>query len=217
MTTVVAGFVLGLAGSLHCVAMCGPLVGVIAPVFGRRLAPAFWYQTGRVASYVAIGALAGLAGAAAGLAGFGRGLSIAAGLLMVLAALGLAARSFSRIGVWWTAQLSKVLRAVGHARVAHPTASALGAGLANGALPCGLVYAAGLAAATTNGPWEGAAVMLAFGAGTAPMMLGIWTSASRLPTAVRQRLRVLTPAALGIVGVMLLLRGVAQVAQQHSH
>jgi sulfite exporter TauE/SafE len=110
-----------------------------------------------------------------------------------------------------------VLRAVGNARVAFPTASALGAGLANGALPCGLVYAAGLAAATTDGPLEGATVMLAFGAGTVPMVLGVWTSASRLPVAVRQRLRVLTPAALGIVGVMLLLRGVAQVAQQHVH
>ena len=37
MTTLLAGLALGLAGSLHCVAMCGPLVGVMAPVFGRRL------------------------------------------------------------------------------------------------------------------------------------------------------------------------------------
>ncbi len=216
MTTVIAGFVLGLAGSLHCAAMCGPLVGVIAPVFGRRMVPALWYQAGRVLSYVSIGTLAGLVGAAAGLTGLGRGLSIAAGVLMLLAALGLATRSFSRVGTWWTAQLSRVLRTVGRARVAFPRASVLGAGLANGALPCGLVYAAGLAAATSAGPLEGAAVMLAFGAGTAPMMLGLWTSAARLPAAVRQRLRALTPAALGIVGVLLVIRGVA-AATGHSH
>lgn len=216
MTTLATGFVLGVIGSLHCVAMCGPLVGVVAPVFGRRLAPALWYQTGRVASYVAIGALAGLAGAVAGLAGFGRGLSIAAGILMLLAAMGLAAHSISRVGTWWTAQLSKVLRVVGHARAAYPAASALGAGLANGALPCGLVYAAGLAAATSAGPLEGAAVMLAFAAGTVPMMLGLWTSASRLPATIRQRLRVLTPAALAVVGILLVIRGVA-AASGHGH
>jgi len=217
MTTVMAGFVLGLAGSLHCAAMCGPLVGVIAPVFGRRPAPALWYQAGRVLGYVSIGTIAGLAGAVAGLAGLGRGLSIVAGVLMLLAALGLATRSFQRVETWWTAQLSRVLRTVGHARAALPTASALGAGLANGALPCGLVYAAaGLAAATSAGPLEGAAVMLAFGAGTAPMMLGLWTSAARLPAAVRQRLRALTPAALGIVGILLVIRGVAATTG-HSH
>lgn len=216
MTTLVAGFVLGVAGSLHCIAMCGPLVAVVAPVFGRRSTPAVWYQSGRLGSYVAIGVLAGFAGVAAGAAGFGRGLSVVAGIAMLGMALGQVTSFHSRSGVWWTRQLSRLLGAVARARATHPLASALGAGIVNGVLPCGLVYASAMVAAAAGGPVEGAAVMLAFGLGTAPMMLGIWTGASRLPAGWRLRLRMLTPAALAAVGVLLVLRGVAG-AGPHIH
>jgi sulfite exporter TauE/SafE len=216
VTILLAGLVLGLAGSLHCVAMCGPLVGVVAPVFGRRVAPALWYQAGRLGGYVAIGAVAGLAGAAAGLAGLGRGFSVVAGVAMLLTAAGYVSGSHSSAGAWWTRQLTRLLGIVANARQSRPTASAFGAGVVNGVLPCGLVYAAALAAATAGGPLEGTGVMAAFAAGTAPVMLGVWTSASRVPASVRRRLRVLTPAALAIVGVMLVLRGIAGGAQ-HIH
>ncbi|MCC7044757.1 MAG: sulfite exporter TauE/SafE family protein [Acidobacteria bacterium] len=216
MTTLAAGLVLGLAGSLHCVAMCGPLVGVVSPVFGRRVTPALWYQSGRLGSYVTVGAIAGLAGAAADLAGVARGLSVVAGVAMLLMAVGQAARSQTRLGGWWTRQLTRALTAVAGVRGAHPTVSAFGAGAVNGALPCGLVYAAAMAAATTGGALEGTAVMLAFGAGTLPVMLGLWTAAARVPAAVRERLRGFTPAALAVVGVILVLRGFAGAAR-HIH
>src|SRR3990172_8189392 len=45
------------------------------------------------------------------------------------------------------------------------------AGLAWGALPCGLLYGALAASAFAGTPWGGAAAMLAFGAGTAPWLL----------------------------------------------
>jgi sulfite exporter TauE/SafE len=217
VTTLVAGLVLGLAGSLHCVAMCGPLVGVVSPVFGRRVAPALWYQSGRLGSYVIVGAIAGLVGAAADLAGVARGLSVVAGVVMLLMAVGQAARSQTRLGGWWTRQLTRALSAVAGARGAHPTVSAFGAGVVNGALPCGLVYAAAMAAATTGGALEGTVVMLAFGAGTLPVMLGMWTAAARVPAVVRERLRGFTPAALAVVGVILVLRGFAGATQQHMH
>jgi sulfite exporter TauE/SafE len=212
-----AGLTLGLAGSLHCVAMCGPLVGLVAPVLGRRLLPALLYQLGRVSTYALIGALAGLAGAGAGLAGLGRGLSVAAGIVMLVTAAGRTVRSRPIVSAWWTRHLTRALGAVAGIRAAHPRASAVGAGAVNGALPCGLVYVAALAAATTGGPSGGAGVMLAFGAGTMPVMLGLWTTASSMPMAIRRRLRVLTPAALVVVGVLLVLRGVAATAAQHAH
>ena len=216
MTTLAAGLLLGLAGSLHCAAMCGPLVGVVAPVFGRRSTPGLWYQAGRFGTYVAIGTLAGLAGAAAGLAGLGRGLSVAAGVLMLLTAMGQITSIRVPAGAWWTRQLTRLLGVVARARAAHPAASAMGAGVVNGALPCGPVYAAALLASTAAGPAGGAAVMLAFGLGTAPVMLGIWTTTTRVPAALRQRLRGVTPAALAVVGVILVLRGFAGAAQ-HMH
>ncbi len=213
----VAATALGLAGSLHCVAMCGPLVGVVAPVLGRRLWPALLYQIGRVWSYAVIGALAGMAGASVGLIGLGRGLSVVAGVTMLGMAVGQAVRFPSAVGAWWTRHLARALGVVAGTRARHPRASALGAGAINGALPCGLVYAAALVAATTGRPLDGAGVMLAFGAGTVPMLLGIWIAASALATASRRRLAMLTPAALAVVGVLLVLRGVAATAGPHVH
>ena len=49
-----------------------------------------------------------------------------------------------------------------------------------GWLPCGMVYAALLLAASAGGAVEGASVMLAFGAGTLPALLSAGVVASRL-------------------------------------
>jgi sulfite exporter TauE/SafE len=57
--------------------------------------------------------------------------------------------------------------------------------------------------------------MLAFGAGTLPAMLGMWATAARVPAVVRQRLRGFAPAALGVVGVLLVLRGLVVAGGGH--
>ena len=94
-----AAFFLGLAGSLHCAAMCGPLV--LAVNAARRQDPAspradfaaetlstiFAYHGGRLVTYGILGAVSGLIGAAIVFAGFQRWISIAAGCLILLGAL----------------------------------------------------------------------------------------------------------------------------------
>src|SRR3569833_2867455 len=54
-------------GSVHCVAMCGPLIGLQGGARSVRLAAI--HSFGRLLTYVAIGAVAGLAGNAHALAG----------------------------------------------------------------------------------------------------------------------------------------------------
>ncbi|HEY6038288.1 MAG TPA: sulfite exporter TauE/SafE family protein, partial [Kofleriaceae bacterium] len=54
-------------GSVHCVAMCGPLIGLQGGARSVRLAAI--HSLGRLLTYVAIGALAGVAGNALDLAG----------------------------------------------------------------------------------------------------------------------------------------------------
>ncbi len=217
MTPLLAGLALGAAGSLHCAAMCGPLVGVMAPVFGRRWSAVLWYNAGRLFSYVLIGVAAGLLGATAHAAGAGRGLSIVAGALMVLTALGQVARPRRLLGAWWTQRLSGVMARLGHVRASRPHFSAALAGSLNGALPCGLVYTAALAAATAREPLQGAAVMVMFGLGTAPAMMAVWLSTASVPSALRVRLRALAPVAVGLVGLLLIVRGVADSAKaQHA-
>src|SRR5210317_1990819 len=82
--------VLGIAGSFHCIGMCGPIAFVI-PVdrsFKTKLIyQTFLYHIGRLISYSLIGLLFGLVGKGLYLAGFQQRLSILIGLLMIFLVL----------------------------------------------------------------------------------------------------------------------------------
>ncbi len=84
------GFVVGLLGSLHCVGMCGPIVaalpqgegGKLSFLYGRLL-----YNCGRVITYALIGLVFGLIGKTIFMAGYQQGLSIAIGVVIILAVI----------------------------------------------------------------------------------------------------------------------------------
>ncbi|HAA12046.1 MAG TPA: hypothetical protein DCE41_10250 [Cytophagales bacterium] len=80
-------------------------------------------------------------------------------------------------------------------------------GLLNGFLPCGLVYLALAGAMATYHPLEGAAYMAAFGLGTLPLMIGLTTLGPLLTPALRARFRAAVPYVVGVMGVVLILRG----------
>lgn len=211
--TVVAGALLGLLGSGHCVGMCGPLVLAVGlPARGAsagvRLVHVVTYHMGRIATYALLGLVAGAAGSAIALAGLGRVLAVAGGVLLVAAALGpgLLRRQYSWTGAW----IGAAARAGALARgwqAGHPLAGRFGAGLANGLLPCGLVYAA-LATALASGSVGGAVLtMTAFGAGTVPALAALSLSAAHLSIEWRRRLSRVAPIGLAIVGVLLIVRG----------
>ena len=63
---------------------------------------------------------------------------------------------------------------------------AFGLGALWGWLPCGMVYAVLLTALALGTWWEGALLMLAFGAGTLPNLLGIGFVSSTLMMRVRR-------------------------------
>ncbi len=78
---------LGLLGSLHCAAMCGPLMLALpmAPGgVGRFFAGRIFYQLGRIATYCLLGVIAGAVGKSVYLAGLQRWLSIALGVAILL-------------------------------------------------------------------------------------------------------------------------------------
>jgi sulfite exporter TauE/SafE len=213
-----AAFILGLAGSLHCAAMCGPLLLAVGAARRREAAqgPAGFdsgeilhgvaYHGGRLFTYVCLGAISGLIGAAFVFAGFQRWISIAAGGLILLGVLtswrtrwsGLAGRAGSAV----KSQFGRLFR--------HRNAGA-GAllGALNGLLPCGLVYAACAAAAATGTVRAGAAAMLAFGAGTLPMMLSISLAGRAVGWVNPLRLKRVVLACATTVGVLLIVRGLA--------
>jgi len=202
-------FLLGLVGSAHCAGMCGPLALALPATGSTRttfLAGRLLYNAGRLVTYAALGAIFGLLGQSFALAGFQRWISLAAGVVILLSLLvssrftvGLPA--ITAVG-WLKTSFSQLLQK-------RSLASVFLLGLLNGLLPCGLVYAA-VAGATAIGSFVGGALaMLVFGLGTVPMMLGFSLLGPRLHTVLRFRLQRFIPASLAIVGVLLVLRGLA--------
>jgi len=182
-----AAFAAGLLGDVHCAGMCGGIVGTLAlqargPAWGRQLA----YNAGRIFAYVAAGTAAGLAGGIA--AGGGAWLEARMALFLLanvaMIFLGLYVAGWSRVVLAVEAAGRPVWRRIEPiARRMLPidsTAKALGAGLAWGWVPCGLVYGMLVVAAASGSAAQGALVMAAFGLGTLPNLLAAGLAAQRL-------------------------------------
>ena len=208
-----AALVAGLAASGHCAAMCGGIAGALAmrdreAGTGTRLANVLAYNLSRVVSYAAAGAIAGLLGGALLRAVNVSALSVAfrvlSGLIMIAAA--------GRLLFGW--RLLDPLEAAGSGlwrRIAPLAAAkrgpggvraAIGLGLAWGWLPCGMTYSMLLLAATTASAPLGAAVMLAFGAGTLPSMVTAGIAFDRVARVLATRLSLRR-----VAGFLLLLFG----------
>lgn len=186
-TVALTAFVVGLLGGVHCVAMCGGVVSMLtlglAPErrgrFATLLGLQLGYNLGRVAGYTMAGALLGGLGAvlieSTGLQALQRVLYAVTALVML--ALGL------YLGGWWRGLVAveraggllwRRLEPLGRRLLPIRTGvQALGVGLVWAWLPCGLVYSALILALGTGSPLHGALVMLAFGLGTLPNLLGI--------------------------------------------
>jgi uncharacterized protein len=214
MSEHLAGLMLGLAGSLHCAVMCGPLMltlrrggGAGATGRGSGVVPLVAYHAARLAAYGTAGIAAGAAGDGATMLGAGRALAWVGGVVLLASAashltvrpllpLPSPTRLLARLG---SASRLQTTRA--------PLVGALVAGALNACLPCGMVYAALTVAASTGAASDGLRFMLLFGVGTVPALLGTWLVAGMLTPVVRRRLRYSTPVALAVVGLLLIARG----------
>ena len=202
-------FMLGLLGSAHCAGMCGPLALALPATGNARatfLAGRVLYNLGRIVTYAALGAVSGLLGRGFVLAGFQRWISLAAGAAILVSVFVSSRFALSLPAVTAVGCLKIALGSLLQIRSLD---SIFSLGLLNGLLPCGLVYAACAAATATGHVLDGALAMFAFGLGTVPMMLGLSLAGPRLHTLLRFKLQRLVPASLAIVGLLLVLRGLA--------
>ncbi len=202
-------FLLGSLGSLHCAAMCGPLLlalPVLSGGAGQFVAGRLIYQFGRVTTYALLGLFAGGLGHSVALAGWQRWLSITFGVAILLGWLVSRKVALSAPVVRLVAQLKAAMSVQLRRR---SVASLALLGMLNGLLPCGLVYVA-LAGAVTRGSWGGGVIyMTVFGLGTLPMMLTIGLSGRLLPLAWRLQLRRAIPLGVCLLAFLLILRGMA--------
>ena len=143
-------------------------------------------------------------------------LAAAAGISMVaigLERLGLVAPVGVRMGAVVARGLGRPLRAA----IALPSPAApLLVGAMNELLPCHLVYAFAAQAAASGSAARGALVMIAFGLGTLPAMLGIGIGAGRLGPDDRIRAERVVAAILIAYG-LLLLGGALFPTAPHVH
>lgn len=168
-TLLVSALLMGLAGTPHCLAMCGPACTAITRS-GRDL----WaFHCGRLLSYAAAGAVAAATVGALATAG-----QVVAALRPLWTAVHMAALALGLFLVWrgrqpaWMANLGST-RAVAMASATdgwqsiRVPARRAAAGLAWIAWPCGLLQSALLVAALADGAWQGALVMATFAAASA--------------------------------------------------
>jgi sulfite exporter TauE/SafE len=206
---VLTAFMLGFAGSLHCAGMCGPLVlslpavgsSLTSQVFGRLA-----YNGGRLVTYGMLGVAFGSFGQLLGMVGVQRWVSVGAGVMILLGLFAWPLRGSARLIAGPVARLKLALGALLRQRTVG--AHFLFGGL-NGLLPCGLVYVACAAAATTGGLVSGLQYMLVFGLGTVPMMLGLGLAGRFLHSRLQGRVQRIIPVALGVMAVLLILRGLS--------
>jgi sulfite exporter TauE/SafE len=204
----------GFLGSGHCIGMCGPLVAIAEGMRPGKWTP--WshlpLHAGRLTTYAVMGAVAGLLGAAL------RGGALAFGIRGVAYFLGGAAMVlFALVLFDWlpwrralTVSQGAVSRFVRALTSRHPLSS-FALGLQWGLIPCGLVWAFLPAAAATGSALQGAVVMIVFGAGTIPALLLAGGLAGFIGPRLRTHLPRLAASTVMLLGILLLLRGAADV------
>src|ERR1700712_5761111 len=81
-------FFIGLFGSVHCIGMCGPLAFAVPTINNKWwliVADKVIYNLGRIITYSFLGLLIGLIGKQLWLSGLQQGVSLASGLLIIMA------------------------------------------------------------------------------------------------------------------------------------
>lgn len=208
-----AAFSLGLFGSPHCLGMCGGIVTAFGLSMqgltpARKAVLVASYHAGRLASYALLGVVAS-----------GVGMALFAPLMhqsaprMLLGAV-LIVIGLTLLGVPLLARLERVgarlwqSMAPVRKRVLpmDSVPKALLAGLLWGLLPCGMVYGALMLAVANHDTATGAALMLAFGLGTLPMLVATQATVGLLQRTIRQwHLRQINGALLTVAGVAVMV------------
>jgi hypothetical protein len=206
-----SALLLGLAGSLHCAGMCGPLI--LAMPFHQKggsdgVRHLLVYHTGRILVYAMLGLLIGLIGQGVAIAGIQKGLSLAAGFILVIMAFMIWRFEFLVASIPGFARYTGTIqRLIGKAIGETGYTSALTLGALNGLLPCGLVYGALAGAISTMEAAGGGLFMLLFGAGTLPMLLTVSLLGNKAGNHIRKKLGIVQPALMIIAGTLLIMRG----------
>ncbi len=207
---IISAFALGLFSSFHCVGMCGAIAFSL-PVKhlgqAKKIAGVVLYNLGRITTYSTIGLLFGLMGRQLYIAGLQQWFSIIAGIIIILAVLQYIFKKplmhlpgFNKIQLLIQNLIGRFLRAKNISELFL-------LGMANGLLPCGLVYFAVMGAVATGSTLNAVLFMALFGLGTLPAMFLFGYFGMSINVGVRNRMKQAVPYFLTVMGMLLILRG----------
>lgn len=203
-----SAFLIGLAGSVHCFAMCGGVVAglqVAIPKTAAALPYMVSYNAGRILSYSIAGSLAGALGSVFTL-------HVASGIIILKLISGLFLIALAAyIGQWWMGlihlesagkHLWKFISPLGKRFLPFQSpVSALPYGIVWGWLPCGLVYSTLTWSLSSGSSIQGALIMACFGLGTLPAIILTALGSKTLTRKISQ------PQTRQAIAVLLLLAG----------
>jgi sulfite exporter TauE/SafE len=165
---------IGITSSLHCAGMCSPLLMAVTNLTPAVALNRVLYNGGRILTYGLLGAAAGSAGSFFPVARYQNLVSIAFGVILILAAMlridrlniPILMKGASLITAWIKTKFTFFL-----SRKSSPAIFMMG--MLNGFLPCGMTLLALSYCMVLHGAWNGFNFMLVFGAGTLPVMIGL--------------------------------------------
>ncbi|MBU6169805.1 MAG: sulfite exporter TauE/SafE family protein, partial [Bacteroidetes bacterium] len=171
-----SAFLIGLAGSVHCVGMCGPLALAI-PAAGNStgyslLFRSIAYQSSRIIGYGVLGLVVGILSQSMQFTGLQPYFSILSGIfLLFLGFFGIIpdVNSFSRYPVIHNLQL-KIHRIMAKAMSNNHFSTPFVLGFMNALLPCGMIYIALGTGLSSGNISEASLYLMSFGLGTLPLM-----------------------------------------------
>ena len=199
-------FVLGLSSSFHCVGMCGPLLLAVPTraSINYQWLEILIYHTARIFTYALLGVLVGFAGWRLQVANLQQFFSLTIGIILLIYVF--AGRFFADAS-WLLAFNKMIFSFFGFAAKQKGQRGTLLLGVANGLLPCGMVYIALTGAMASASATAAASFMTLFGLGTLPLLFVFNFYGIRLQASVKQRIKLVAPIVISIMGILLVLRG----------
>jgi len=211
-TAILTGLLAGLFGSTHCLAMCGGIVGLLhSQLPDGRSWLSVGFHLGRITSYLTIAIIATLVGMLPGQLlpqAAPQLMRVLLGLLIISMAVYIAAPGqFRDLAGQIAAPLTRrMMPLLARFLPVRSLDQALGLGLLWGFLPCGLLYSVVAAAVLVADPMATSAMVIAFGIGTVPLLLGSGLLMLRFRSAINQKaLRWSAAVLLALTGVLVAL------------
>jgi len=209
---IVSGLALGAISGFHCIGMCGP-IAVALPLHhlspNKKIPGLLLYNIGRVCTYATLGLIFGFTGRQVYLGGFQKGFSIALGIIILFFLLEniLKKRWFQ---FSFTDSINGYLKKIISVFISkRQLYGMLMVGMANGLLPCGMVYFAIAGALATGSVQGGVLFMASFGLGTIPFMLLISYFGLFIGVSTRNTIKNILPYLMGCMAILLILRGMS--------